>query len=235
MDDSLDDTSYPELIRNADLTTHVRWPDRVIATLNAVPWIGGVIAAWASQNRQQVVTQRIRTCLLSVVAKLERIEYDLTRLDSDEQFAELSIPILEKAARTLSEDKRECFANMLANAAIRDSMEEREKVYSMAALLDQMDFAHVAVLDRLLRMPAGRSVLFFGAVRTVPGVDVRQFSKEEHYAMGALEDMGLIDMSDLREHLEQFVGDVDVRGRGIALHQWITEPSKNEGAHNKRV
>jgi hypothetical protein len=96
----------------------------------------------------------------------------------------------------------------------------------MAALLDQLDFVHVATLDRLMKMPFAQSVLFFGAVRTIPKVDVRDFSKSEHYALGVLEELGLIDMSDLRKHINRYFGEIEVRACGISLHRWVTEPHK---------
>jgi hypothetical protein len=194
--------------------------------VNKIPLIGGFISEWYSQERQKIVLERIQNCLNSVIAKLQKIDYNINNLESDNEFAELTVNTLAKVTETLNSQKREYYANLIANTAVKKESEEREEMRSMSALLDQLEVLHIKTLDKIMNLPYSQSVLFFGAVREISNFDIREFSKKEHYALGTLEELGLVDFSQIQIDKNEFIGPLKISSRGISFHEWITEPQQ---------
>ncbi|NGP90252.1 hypothetical protein [Fodinibius halophilus] len=176
------------------------------------------------KKKQRVVLERIQDCLNSVVNKLHKIDYDIEKLESDEEFAELTVNTLERVIKTLNAQKREYFSNLIANSAVNINSKKREEMRSMSALLDQLEIVHILTLEKVMKLPHDQSVHFFGPVRTISDFDVREFSKKEHHALGTLDELGLIDLSEVPIGKDNYVVPLKVNSRGISFHKWITEP-----------
>lgn len=223
--DNQDESSQLKPIELVDPNSDIDLTEIVVSeALNKIPLIGGLISNWYSQERQKIVLERIQNCLNSVVEKLNRINYDINSLKSDQKFAEFTVNTLEKVTKTLNSQKREYFSNLIANSAVKIDSEKREQMRSMSALLDQLEVIHIQTLDKIMNMPYGQSALFYGAVREVHKFDIREFTKKEHYALGTLEELGLINLSQIPLDENKFVGPLRISSRAISFHKWITEP-----------
>lgn len=219
------DYSNDKSIQSLNLNTEIDFTEIVAeVALNRIPIIGGLLSNWYSKENQKVILERIQNCLNSVITKLNRVDFDVKKLESDDNFAELTINTLEKVTKTFNEQKREYFSNLIANSAINNTTKEREEMRSMSVLLDQLEVIHIIVLDKIMNLPHSQSVLFFGAIRTVSDFDVREFPTEEQHALGTLEELGLINISEIAIDQNKYVGPLKVNSRGIFFHRWITEP-----------
>ncbi len=204
-----------------------------MALLNGAPWIGGVISSWISQNRQKVMFQRINECLIAVHNKLEEIDFKIDDLNKDQDFIDSTVSVLERVSKTISERKRLYFSNLIANSALVKNFEEREEMLSMSLLLDQLEFIHVITLNKIMLMPYSQSVMVFGPERTVNISSIKEFSGKERFAMGMLQELGLIDLSGIRQNLNNsgaikisYSGDIKITSRCIKFYEWISDPQK---------
>lgn len=225
MENHEDNNSKAKSTQSLNLNPEVDFKEIIVEeALNGIPMIGGLLSNWYSKENQKVIMDRIQNCLNSVISKLHKVNFDIEKLESDEKFAELTINTLEKVTKTLNSQKREYFSNLIANSAINNTTTEREEMRSMSILLNQLEVIHLITLDKIMNLPNGQSVLFFGVNRTIPDFDVRKFSKGEHYALGILEELGLINISEIPIDQNKYVGPLKVNSRGISFHRWITEP-----------
>ena len=112
---------------------------------NAFPVVGGVLSSVALFSVSERRWERLVDFLRAVEEKLEHLKS--VSADQEEVVAE----ILERVIRERSQEKRDCFRNILLNA-VEDEEMEYDEVIEMVRLVEQLTPNHIRLLS-VLRDP----------------------------------------------------------------------------------
>ena len=125
----------------------------VAALLAAAPWLGGPLSAFISGRVTDRKIGRVNDALLYLAGQLEGVEAAVDKdYVSSEEFEDLLDETLPKISRERSEQKRELYARFLRGSILHSDVPYDEKLRFLD-LLDQLQVAHIAVLQALMQEP----------------------------------------------------------------------------------
>jgi hypothetical protein len=223
---STEETEVERIAEELDLLTRQTWRDPALALVGAIPYVGGPVSIWLGQRQQREAHERVASVLNNIAERLAKAERAGAIINNDEGFAELVTNALPLVARTRSEDKRERYAALLVNAALGAEAAHRDEARTMSLLLDSLEFAHVALLDRLMALPMTQSADgLWGARRSIT-VDRTHFKGPDGDLLLRLDGLGLLDLSDFRTSRRgnKGEGSIVINNLGVRFHSWIHAP-----------
>lgn len=202
-----------------------------------VPLIAPVLRTWIGQHGQRKRLERIREVLVLIEDRVSKLEEAGEPVTCDEEWAELTTENLRRAARTRSSQKRERFANLLANGARESDSQRREEAQTMSRLLHELEYRQVQLLDATVlysRRGATR-----GLPLTAPDVLYGPSDAEKidegtegriEMDIARLTTLGLAE-NDIPGLMPQSADspptlDLVPTRLGRALHSWIREPAE---------
>jgi len=197
--------------------------DTALGAINALPLIGGPLAAWLTQYQQRELFKRFLSVMDDVVERLIRLESTGGVLNINEEYVELLSDIGADAARTRDDEKRRYYAHLLVKASISDEAGVGERAKAMAALLGLLELRAMQTFQKIMKMPHTQSVHgLWGPERTLR-VDYTMFSSEEGDALNNLEAQRLVDLGKfLGSRRPNGEGDLIVTARGVRFWAWIS-------------
>jgi hypothetical protein len=195
--------------------------DTAVGALNAVPLVGGPLAAWLSQFQQRELFKRLLIVLEDAVIRIRVLESRGNAVNVDDEYIEFISEVGILAARTRSEDKRQHFSNLIATGAIRFDTGMRDRGKMMALLLDRLDPGAVLAFLKLMTMPSTQSVHgFWGAYRPLNVKWGDDFPGGSGKHLQVLAAHGLLELGAFREN-RTYSFEVTVTDFGIEFFEWI--------------
>jgi hypothetical protein len=191
----------------------------------------GSVGDWLTSVQQKEINARLTDVIRLLIRELERLEKRAKPLRLDEEWSEFFISTLPLVARTRSEQERERFAKLLADGATAERAEQREEGRTMAILLDQLEYGHVALLDRVMAKPRGQDYHgLWGSTREVEIAPGDFDGPDEGAGLLRLEGLGLLRIVDTATRSPDRLNNaIRVNHLGIRFHAWITmEPDTVE-------
>lgn len=180
--------------------------------------LANLLSEWMSNGRQKEVTRRLSYCMRVLVREIERLES--THLDGD--WALLMEDVLPRALLARSEEKRKRYMILLAKGAGTESSDLRDEARTMSTILDQLEYVHVAVFDRLMRKPTTQNYGTWGGERTYLLEQGDLQPKNAAAALFRLEAVGLLKIADTATRSTQSLNKkVHVNTLGIRFHAWV--------------
>lgn len=120
------------------------------ATIQLIPYIGGVIDTLLNGKASQIHMQRVENFLHQLKKDIEHVEMIKANVD-DEAFADLMLTTFEKVSRTRSEHKRGRFANIITRQVVEaQSWEDAEMA---VRLVSELEDIHIEVITAALTAP----------------------------------------------------------------------------------
>lgn len=193
-----------------------------------VPVLGPLAHTAVGQLQQAAHRRRLQEFARFVARKVRSHERALAQLRESQSLRDLAARTGTLASQTPEALKREKFANMLANGVEREGDEARGEGLAMAAILDQLEYGAVEMLDRLMKLPYTQSASGFrgGGLRRIPA-DLRDFRwpHNDGKSLNRLVRAGILEVDwkpENKKHENEF--QVRVNPFGVDFYDWLTEP-----------
>jgi hypothetical protein len=217
--------------RVAEKIAHLDKPEirseLVLSLVDQVPYIGGPFATWLSHGQREASFARLEEALWAIHDGLAELAVAQEPFYIDEEYVELVGNILPVVMRTRNERKRARFATLLVTAARGGYVERREEGRTMALLLDQLEYPHISVLDRLVRTPEDSAFTgTWGPTRMVRLKEAGLNLEADRPLLLRLESLGLLwgefFLGDSDSTAGRLPGQAIITPLGIQLQTWIT-------------
>lgn len=120
------------------------------ASIQAIPYVGGSLDTLLSGQGTKYQSERLENFIKDLNKRLQRLE-GLNTVEPTENLFDLMMQVFNEVVKTRSEEKRKCFANIVANQVVNEcAWDEAE---TATRLLSDLTDLHIKILQETLKAP----------------------------------------------------------------------------------
>jgi hypothetical protein len=197
--------------------------------LSAFGVVGSSLAAWLGERQQAEYNRRVEEVLWALVEEVARLEQLGYTIKPTEAWAETIFNVLPLALRSLRQEKRRLFATLLANGTISSAPESLDECRTMALILDQLEYAHVELLDRFFSQQPTKVDHhgLWGVTTRIPLDSANTELYRDGPILQRLEGVGFLRIIDTAARSPQSLNKaVQLNDLARRFHAWVTRPER---------